>query len=268
MPVERRRVAQDGVEPGLGGHGLAEPGEAVQAGSAAGRVPGRHVGLLPAQDLGPGALVDGVVDGHHGLHVGGAGGVVALALHGVEEHLLRRVDPVAARRGARLLLVVDGARRRTGGGRAGDGRDHARGAQSGGIVLLRVRAGGAAAAAAAATATRGGERDAPAAGPAAGPALGPRPRRGSGRGIGWLLRAVRCWCCAGVSLVGRHRRRRCRSRRHRAGLAHPGLAGLVVDGALGLLVGRVGGAAAAAHGCFGVVLVVVFAFLAADENSV
>ena len=53
---------------------------------------------LPAQDLVPGALVDGVVDGDDGGHVGGDRGV-GFALHGGEEHGFGGVDPVAGRGG-------------------------------------------------------------------------------------------------------------------------------------------------------------------------
>ena len=43
----------------------------------------------------PGALVDGVVDGDYGAHVW-CGGIVGFAAHGVEEHLLRGVDPISS----------------------------------------------------------------------------------------------------------------------------------------------------------------------------
>ena len=49
--------------------------------------------MFPTFDLGPGALVDGVVDGDDGRHVGGVRGVV-FAAHGFEEHFFRGVDPV------------------------------------------------------------------------------------------------------------------------------------------------------------------------------
>ena len=65
----------------------------------------RQVRRLPLLDLLPGALVDGVVDGDDSLHVGGAR-VVALALHGLEEHLLGRVHPVARGVDARLDFGV------------------------------------------------------------------------------------------------------------------------------------------------------------------
>lgn len=53
-----------------------------------------RVSELPVFDEGPGALVDGVMDGNDGGHVGGVGGVV-FASEGVEEHSLRGIDPVA-----------------------------------------------------------------------------------------------------------------------------------------------------------------------------
>lgn len=89
-------------------------------------LPLTSIRLLPLPDLLPGPLVDGVVDGYDRLHVLGAG-VVALPLHGVEEHLLARVDPVAGPGvGASLGLVVDGAGAAGGAGGLGarDGRDH------------------------------------------------------------------------------------------------------------------------------------------------
>lgn len=69
-----------------------------------------HIRLLPSLDLRPRALVDRVVNRHHGTHIRGLR-VVALALHGLEEHALRGIHPVP-RRGvcAGLLLCVGGAR--------------------------------------------------------------------------------------------------------------------------------------------------------------
>ena len=81
----------------------------------------------------PGALVDGVVDGHDGGHVLLLG-LVAFALHGVEEHFLRGVDPVS---GGFVVACIalsvggqgctfGGIERFAGGGEgAGDGGDFA-----------------------------------------------------------------------------------------------------------------------------------------------
>lgn len=41
---------------------------------------------LPLLNLHPRTLVDGIVDGHDGLHVGGTC-IMALTLHSVKEHL-------------------------------------------------------------------------------------------------------------------------------------------------------------------------------------
>ncbi|TKW48795.1 hypothetical protein CTA1_1034 [Colletotrichum tanaceti] len=51
--------------------------------------------LLPADDLGPGALVEEVVNRHHGLDGGDIGVGVALAQQGVVHLLGRRILPVA-----------------------------------------------------------------------------------------------------------------------------------------------------------------------------
>lgn len=113
MAIERRRVSQESIYPRLGRQPVLDARKTVQHGPHA-ALPG--VGGLPPLDLGPGLLVDGVVDGHDRLHVGGLRGVEALAPHGVEEHLLRGVDPVAGGLvGARLGLVVERWRVRRGG---------------------------------------------------------------------------------------------------------------------------------------------------------
>lgn len=115
VPIKGRRVAQERVEPRARRHLGSEAREALELGPAA-LVPARPVQVrrLPLLDLLPGALVDGVVDGHDGAHVHGLRVARrALALQRLEEHLLRRVDPVSgARVRARFDLVVDGARRR------------------------------------------------------------------------------------------------------------------------------------------------------------
>ena len=86
--------------------------------------------MLPALDFVPGALVDGVVDGDYGAHVG-RGGVVGFAAHGVEEHLLRGIDPVSGGFvGARVALVVGGGLRGGVWEGARDGADFAVGAKS------------------------------------------------------------------------------------------------------------------------------------------
>jgi hypothetical protein len=83
---------------------------------------------LPALYFVPCALVDGVVDGHNGAHVGGFG-VEGFAPHGVEEHLLRRVDPISGFLvGARVALVVGGCGVWECGG-ARDGADFAVGGE-------------------------------------------------------------------------------------------------------------------------------------------
>lgn len=93
MPIERRLVPPQPQPPRPRTHAPAVPRETPQLGPAAARVGRGGEAAFPRLDLGPGALVDGVVDGHDGGHVGG-GGVVVFAPHGVEEHLFRRVDPV------------------------------------------------------------------------------------------------------------------------------------------------------------------------------
>lgn len=73
----------------------------------------------------PGTLVDGVVDGHDGGHVGGLG-VEGFSAHGIEEHLFRGVDPVAAFGvGGCVALAVGGAGG-GGGGLGGGGGESAR----------------------------------------------------------------------------------------------------------------------------------------------
>ena len=96
---------------------------------------------LPGQNLAPRALIDQVVDGHHRSHVVLAGRP-ALAAHGIEEHLLRRVDPGpgARRRRGRLRAGGCGAicrwRRAAGWvGAAGDVRSCRRRALGGGVHL-------------------------------------------------------------------------------------------------------------------------------------
>ena len=61
--------------------------------------------LLPGAYFLPGPLVDGVVDGHNGLHVLGVG-LVSFAPHGLEKHPLRWVYPVPGRVRAALFLAV------------------------------------------------------------------------------------------------------------------------------------------------------------------
>lgn len=64
--------------------------------------------LLPYLDFFPCLLVDGVVNGDYALHVGGLG-VKVLALHSIEEHLLRRIYPISAVGvGTGLVLIVGG----------------------------------------------------------------------------------------------------------------------------------------------------------------
>lgn len=97
---------------------------------------------LPRFDLMPCALIDSVVYGHDDFHVGGLR-IVRLASHGIEEHLLRGVDPVPRRLvGGGIALTVCGMCGRGGGRRggecAGDGADFAVGAQAG----VREEAGG------------------------------------------------------------------------------------------------------------------------------
>jgi len=87
------------------------------------------VAALPALDLVPGPLVDGVVDGDYRTHVWGRG-VICLAAHGLEKHLLRGIDPIACSLvGTCVALVVCGP----GGGLVGkgawDGADFAVGAE-------------------------------------------------------------------------------------------------------------------------------------------
>lgn len=112
--------AHDLEHGGLGGHFLGAALEADQGGvyglrisfpvedtarllgvlfSAAANLPGpRHAAsksLLPLDNLGPGALVQEVVDGHHALHCRYIGVCVALAKQGVVHLLGGRVLPVA-----------------------------------------------------------------------------------------------------------------------------------------------------------------------------
>lgn len=124
MPIERGGVPHPGIQPRARRHGARQAGEALQPRPVA--LCGREVGLLPLLDLLPGALVDGVVDGHDGLHVL-CGGVEGLAAHGFEEHAFGGVDPVSGGGvGGGVAFGVCGA----GGGSAGCARGE--GARDGG----------------------------------------------------------------------------------------------------------------------------------------
>lgn len=149
MPIKRRLVPQQRLNPRAGGHPLFNSSKTMQPRS--GRASGRGgVRRLPGLDLGPGALVDGVVDGHHGLHVRDLGVGEALAAHGVEEHLFGRVDPVAGGLvEAGVALVVGwrrggGVRRGGAGGGAGGGgpRDGGDGAGCVEVAVWVCRVGG------------------------------------------------------------------------------------------------------------------------------
>ena len=93
VPVERPLIPPQPQPPRPRTHPAAVPAKTPQLGPPAPLILLSGEPPFPALDLGPGALVDGVVDRHDGRHVRGVGSVV-LAPHGVEEHLLGRVDPV------------------------------------------------------------------------------------------------------------------------------------------------------------------------------
>ncbi len=95
MPVKRPLIPQPPVHPRPRRQRLTVPSKTPQPRPAAAGVCGAQTGGggFPGFDQRPGALVDGVVDGHDGAHVGGGGGV-RFARHGVEEHFFRGVDPV------------------------------------------------------------------------------------------------------------------------------------------------------------------------------
>lgn len=93
MPIKRPLIPQPPIHPRLRTHLLAIPAKTAQLRSIATSILLSGEFLFPVFDFAPCALVDGVVDGHDGSHVGGVWGVV-LALHGFEEHLFGGVDPV------------------------------------------------------------------------------------------------------------------------------------------------------------------------------
>lgn len=68
--------------------------------------------LFPLLDLLPRALVDRVVNRHYSLHIRVLG-VIRLALHRIEKHLLRGIYPVPRLLvRARIPLIVRGPHRR------------------------------------------------------------------------------------------------------------------------------------------------------------
>lgn len=93
MPIKRPLVPQQPQPPRLRTQFRTVPAETPQLRPAAAGVLRRGEAPLPGFDLGPGALVDSVVDRNDSGHVGGVRGVV-LPPHGFEEHLFRGVDPV------------------------------------------------------------------------------------------------------------------------------------------------------------------------------
>ena len=108
VAIKWRLVSHQTLPARPGRQAGAEAGERSQLGAATGF---GAAAFLPDLDFVPGALVDGVVDGDNGTHVWG-GGVVGFAAHGVEEHLLRGVDPVSCFFiGAGVALVVRGCLR-------------------------------------------------------------------------------------------------------------------------------------------------------------
>ena len=102
MPIKRTLVPPQPQPPRPRTDLRAIPAETPQHRPIARRVLPAREPPFPPLDLGPRALVDGVVDRHDGRHVRGVR-VVVLAAHGVEEHLLRRVDPVRGRRRGVLM---------------------------------------------------------------------------------------------------------------------------------------------------------------------
>lgn len=93
MPIKRPLIPPQPQPPCPRAHLRTVPAETPQLGPAAAGVLRRGEAPLPGFDLGPGALVDGVVDRDDGRHVGCVGGVV-LPTHGFEEHLFGGVDPI------------------------------------------------------------------------------------------------------------------------------------------------------------------------------
>lgn len=91
VAVERRRIAQEHL-PTRADALLARFALEVDELHPAARL--APAAGLPLHDLGPGALVDGVVDWHDGLHIGGLG-VVVLSRHRSEELGLGGIDPVS-----------------------------------------------------------------------------------------------------------------------------------------------------------------------------
>lgn len=93
MPIKRRLIPPQRIPPRLRTHPLTIPAKTPQHRSITFLILFCGEAFFPIFDLVPGALVDGVVDGHDGGHVGGVGGVV-FAEHGFEKHLFGGVDPV------------------------------------------------------------------------------------------------------------------------------------------------------------------------------
>lgn len=85
MPIKRPLIPPQPIPPRPRTPSFAIPAKTPQARAIAGRVLLGGETTFPGFYFGPGALVDGVMDGHDSGHVGGVGGVV-FALHGFEEH--------------------------------------------------------------------------------------------------------------------------------------------------------------------------------------
>ncbi|KAI7326913.1 hypothetical protein KC326_g155 [Hortaea werneckii] len=200
MPVEWGGVSNKTVPSRFRGQGLAVAGEGDELGSATGLT---TPPFLPSLDLRPCPLIDGVMNRHNARHVLGLG-LVPLALHRVEEHLLARVDPVPG------LPIVAGVSLRV-------GRWHGRSFRR--VGRARFREG-----------TRDG-RDFPVLREAAelGLLIGRRWRRRQSRrrGRSWLPREA----IKGEAQVGRRRLRFLR-----LGRLKPFLARLVVDGTFQLWI--------------------------------
>ena len=93
MPIKRRFIPPQRIPPRLRTHPLTIPAKTPQHRPITFFIFLCREPFFPVFDLEPGALVDGVVDGDDGGHVGGVGGVV-FAFHGFEKHFFGGVDPV------------------------------------------------------------------------------------------------------------------------------------------------------------------------------
>lgn len=126
MPIKRRLIPHECLPPRPRRQAGTQARETRELRPTAGF---GAIALFPALDLGPGPLVDGVVDRDDGGHVARLR-VEGFPAHGVEEHLLRGVDPVSGGFvGARVAFIIRWTSGHIVERCAGNGADFAGGAE-------------------------------------------------------------------------------------------------------------------------------------------